>query len=171
MLKTLIAQENKIRHVSFQQTTKENLKVKRNTEIKEIIRMSKNIDEDDLDLEKADEMCCQQCNTPVPLVCWRFSIKFFLQSTQLRNPTEPPKKDLLASALDFFSGKEDLLPDADDLRPFWAVDGWRSSLLDFIENSSGHASRDAHWILNFFEFTESVKPGAKATMRSTVTDP
>lgn len=40
----------------------------------------------------------------------------------------------------------------DLMAPFWIVDVWRQKLLNFIEQKSGHASRDTQWNLMFFEF-------------------
>ena len=47
-------------------------------------------------------------------------------------------------------GKEE-----DSMAPFWVVDAWRQKLLKFIEEKSGHASRDTQWNLMFFEFKKS----------------
>ena len=77
----------------------------------------------------------------MPLVCWRFSIKYFLQSTALLNPNaKQVKKSALSFAIPSFN--KNLTIEADELTPFWVVDGWRESLLTYIENKSGHASRD-----------------------------
>jgi hypothetical protein len=42
----------------------------------------------------------------------------------------------------------------DEMGPFWVVDTWRNSLLEFIEQDTGHASRDTQWMMNFFEFSQ-----------------
>ena len=78
--------ENKARQTTYVEAAKKTTEQRRTVEIQDIVRKSVNLDMSDLiDLDK-EEMCCQQCNTPVPLVCWRFSIKYFLQSTAILNP-------------------------------------------------------------------------------------
>jgi len=66
--------ENRIKNDNYLQATKSAVQQKRETQIN-IMRSS--VDLGDLQLPK-EEMCCQQCNTPVPLVCWRFTVKYFL---------------------------------------------------------------------------------------------
>ena len=63
-----------------------------------------------------EEPCCNQCNIPMPLVCWRYKIKHTLQSTKIFKPnpddTNPPKDS-----------------------EFYLADGWKEMLRDFIEKS------------------------------------
>ena len=83
-LKSMLTRENKKRQDVFLETRQRAIQQKREIEVKDLIRKSVNLDKQDLEsLEDTEEMCCQQCNTPVPLVCWRFSIKYYLQSSQL----------------------------------------------------------------------------------------
>jgi hypothetical protein len=139
-LKSMLKLENKVRQTTYQEAANKNTEEKRKTEIEDIIRNSVSLGEVDLYDNDKDELCCQQCNTPVPLVCWRFSIKYFLQSTALVNPNAKPKKSTLSFMIPSFA--KTLPSEIDDLTPFWVVDGWRESLLGYIENKSGHASRD-----------------------------
>ena len=44
---------------------------------------------------KETTSCCKQCDLPVPLVCWRYKIAFFLQRTKLRKPGFEESTDLL----------------------------------------------------------------------------
>jgi hypothetical protein len=80
-LKSILTLENKKKQDVFLETRQKTMQIKRDNELKDL-RKSVNFEETEI-RDEIDDMCCQQCNTPVPLVCWRFSIKYFLQSTQL----------------------------------------------------------------------------------------
>ena len=82
-----------------------------------------------------EEPCCKQCNTPMPLVCWRYKIKHTLLSTKIIKPspddTNPPKDS-----------------------EFHLADAWKDRLHDFIEKS-GSSITDKQWQLRFFDFSKT----------------
>jgi len=48
-----------------------------------INRMSVSIDQAQALLD-TDENCCEQCNLPYPLLCWRYKVKFNLAQNRLK---------------------------------------------------------------------------------------
>lgn len=91
------------------------------------------------------ENCCNQCTSPVPLLCWRYKLKFSLQLGRLHEPDAPP--DVEDSASKAMKQKKV------EFAQFHILDEWRDTLCDFLDEESGsYSTTDKPWLRAFYEY-------------------
>ena len=94
-----------------------------------------------------EEMCCEQCCLPVPLLCWRYKLRFSLDKGRLKpvnqdNTADPRRLSPTASK-----------QPQKDLCKFAPVDEWRDKLIAYIEQESGTFTvNDKVWLRNLYDY-------------------
>lgn len=88
--------------------------------------------QDSQDAQK--DVCCNQCDLPVPLVCWRNKIRHDLFQNNIKTPEEAKGRR-----------NPDLV--------FIKVDGWRKKL-DLFITQNGTTLSDRTWQMRFAQFSQ-----------------
>jgi hypothetical protein len=86
------------------------------------------------------QICCSLCNSPVPLLCWRYKLVYSLASGRIeQDDTDAQDKPGVSETRAF--------------QKFAILDTWRESLIEYLENVSGtYNTVDKQWLRSFYEF-------------------
>ena len=108
----------------------------------------------------SSESCCEQCSQPVPLLCWRYKVKYNLEQGRIV-PATPDCEESNAQLLDANDVKDQNVlkqlkkptSTTDPYQKFNILDVWRDDLLTFFEQESGNFnSADRQWISNYYDW-------------------
>jgi len=119
----LLKQENADQSRAFQEVQKKK-QTDRQTD-RMTVMMGEGADQEQL---ITDEVCCEQCSLPMPLVCWRSKMRQHLDYLKIRSTDK-----------DAF---------------FQVTDNWKTELEQFIAQG-GTAVQDKQWQMRYFSFTQS----------------
>ena len=78
-LHQLVKQDQKKRQDDFEKVRKLRLEEKQSLKIKKMGLPAEQVEA----IMQSQESCCDQCNLPVPLLCWRYKIKFILDRDRI----------------------------------------------------------------------------------------
>ena len=102
----------------------------------------------------SSEICCDQCNYPVPLLCWRYKIKYILEKSKIGKADNQPKK-AEARTVNRKSYSRNQLPreEEKDFSKFAILDEWRDYLIHYVAEESGNFKvNDKQWLAGFYDY-------------------
>lgn len=96
------------------------------------------------------ERCCEQCTSPVPLLCWRYKLTYTIDNGRLPDPN-PATDTLVGEGNDNTRAKSN--QKGKEHSQFFILDTWRDSLVEFLEKESGsYSTSDKPWLRAFYEY-------------------
>ena len=102
------------------------------------------------------ESCCDQCSMPIPLLCWRYKVKYQLYQNRLKKPgaesfiAQAGQEGEISNSKMVYMRRS---PASEAYDTFAILDGWREKLINFIEQESGtFLGEDKSWVSNFYDF-------------------